>query len=505
MFLKRFLRRVFHDEARLREVIGKGMRRPRAGQPLRLELLEDRIVPSLLGLLAQMVPPDIMSNMNTTVFSRPEVQLDSQTLYHVHYDATPPEITLGDGSMHAISGPSSGGPAKVTVDFFVDANGNFVSGDPADGITGHDLTVTGQVALGSTTFDGTLITAAAEGFGSAVIRPGNTQFQVRSFVTGGLFAQEPSGILTVTNEMGLSGNLNGITISNFATPFTFTAQGEQCTSDLKKIRFVFPEPIPQPPLSQGQGGINACGCGCSSTSALGNSQDSGSNAMHLYDGESTVPPVVDLSDQSRGINFQLMRAYRSSMLTSGPLGHNWQFSYDRQVVAITADNLQEVQASFPSAKVGDVVRLDGLDRADLYLLNSDGSYTAPAGFFTRLVQNSDGTFTERDSSGDLVDYSQPGGDGIGHMTSLADREGNTMRFQYDGQGRLTEVIDTLGRPIQFIYDSNSRLIEVQDFDSRSVKSPTGVRSGRAPTFSREISVGALRRDGCVRRSSGLPF
>jgi RHS repeat-associated protein len=188
----------------------------------------------------------------------------------------------------------------------------------------------------------------------------------------------------------------------------------------------------------------------------------------LYQGESQYQ-VTDLTIPGRGINWQMTRAYRSSMLTAGPLGHNWQFSYQRELEVVTAQDLPELQASFPSAKVGDVVRLDGLDRADLYVQNPDGSYTAPAGFFTRLVLNTDGTYSERDSTGDVVTYSPAASDGIAEMSSLADRDGNTMRFQYDSEGRLTEVLDTMGRPIQYFYDSNSELIEVQDFMGRQLR------------------------------------
>jgi RHS repeat-associated protein len=187
----------------------------------------------------------------------------------------------------------------------------------------------------------------------------------------------------------------------------------------------------------------------------------------LYQGESQYQ-VTDLSIPGRGINWQMTRAYRSSMLTAGPLGHNWQFSYQRELEVVTPQDLTEIQASFPGAKVGDVVRYDGLDRADLYVQNSDGSYTSPAGFFTRLVLNPDGSYTERDSTGDVVTYEPAANDGIGQMTSLADREGNTMTFQYDTEGRLSEVIDTMGRPIQYFYDSNSRLMEIQDFMGRQL-------------------------------------
>jgi RHS repeat-associated protein len=187
----------------------------------------------------------------------------------------------------------------------------------------------------------------------------------------------------------------------------------------------------------------------------------------LYQGESQYQ-VTDLTIPGRGINWQMTRAYRSSMLTAGPLGHNWQFSYQRQLMVVTPQDLTEIQGSFPNAKVGDVVRLDGLDRADLYVLNPDGSYTAPAGFFTSLVKNMDGSYAERDYTGDVVDYTPVANDGISQMTSLTDRDDNSLHFIYDSEGRLTDVIDTMGRDIVYIYDSLSQLTEIQDFTGREL-------------------------------------
>src|SRR5262249_49156310 len=59
--------------------------------------------------------------------------------------------------------------------------------------------------------------------------------------------------------------------------------------------------------------------------------------------------------------------------------------------------------------------------------------------------------------------------GQSEMTSMADRENNTMRFQYNALGQLATVLDTLGRPIQYTYDGVGQLTEVRDYNNRSVR------------------------------------
>jgi RHS repeat-associated protein len=119
--------------------------------------------------------------------------------------------------------------------------------------------------------------------------------------------------------------------------------------------------------------------------------------------------------------------------------------------------------------VGDVIRLDGLNRADLYHNNGDGTYTDPNGYFTQLTLEGDGSYQERLQDGTAYTYAAPTFGGLATMTSRADREGNAFHYQYDPMGRLVQVTDTLGRPIQYSYNANSELTSVTDFLGRAVQ------------------------------------
>ena len=181
-------------------------------------------------------------------------------------------------------------------------------------------------------------------------------------------------------------------------------------------------------------------------------QDTGDGQVFLHNGE-FVHRAVDMEIPSRGFNWRLERVFRSGITFDGPLGRNWEFSHNRRLVVETN---------------GNVLRMDGSGRADRYLAQTNGSYAAPRGFYTKLLQNQDGTFTERDRHGAIVDYSAPGSNNVARMTELRDRNGNTMRFEYDGLNRLVRADDSFDRQIDYRYDSNSRLSEVEDFTGRKV-------------------------------------
>lgn len=181
--------------------------------------------------------------------------------------------------------------------------------------------------------------------------------------------------------------------------------------------------------------------------------------------------VVDLRIPGRGFDYTFERGYDSGSGLLGPLGFNWDFNYNRRLIVSNATNLTDIQVQFPSAKVGDVERVDGgAGRADLYVANSDESYTAPPGFFTALSRNPDGTFVERDRSGWAWSYaSADPASGIAPMTAMSDRHGNTMGFQHDFAGRLSTVIDTLGRPITYSYNPDGLLSSITDFTGRTIR------------------------------------
>jgi RHS repeat-associated protein len=406
--------------------------------------------PGLMGLAQASLPPDITSGSKTNI----SYTQKGNNANPFHYDATPLAITLGDGRRFTLVNPSSGGARKTQLNLLLDNNGAFSSG-----VSGPDLSITGKVTIDGTTFNGTLVTGEVRGFGSQV-GTGNAEFEVRIVITGGALTDPSTGYLKVGGEMALLLHQPGLKIITF--PKTFSYSGTLGTSDARKMRERFTNSDPVRP---------DCGCATSDIpggSTTGSSEDTGDGSVYLHDGESRQQGL-GLTIPGRGIDWSFTPTYRSGIQVDGSLGHNWDFTDDRQLRVVNAEDLTEIQSSFPMAHVGDVVRLDGADRADIYVHNSDGSYTSPNGFFTRLVLNGDGTYSERDQGGTIWTYNAADKTGLSSLSSESDRYGDTLRYQYNSVGELSQVTDALGRPITYTYNSLGELTQVTDYIGRSLR------------------------------------
>jgi RHS repeat-associated protein len=192
----------------------------------------------------------------------------------------------------------------------------------------------------------------------------------------------------------------------------------------------------------------------------------GGAGVYLNSGEFFVH-ATDLEITGRGFDWTFERTYRSGVEYDGPLGHNWFLNYSQRLVVVTEDNQGQADPGFGTVAPGDVLRVDGYGRVDIYRSNGDGTYGAPAGYYTALSRREDGSFVERDRDGYVAEYAAPDGQSVSRLLSLGDRQGNTMTFQYDAQARLVTAIDTLGRPITYQYDGD-RLDWVQDFIGRKI-------------------------------------
>jgi RHS repeat-associated protein len=218
---------------------------------------------------------------------------------------------------------------------------------------------------------------------------------------------------------------------------------------------------------------------CSSVgNYLGVQQDSGGRTVYLHNGE-FVTHEVDLEIPGRGFNWKFARSYRNGISFNGPLGHNWEFNYNRRLEVMPG---------------GQVVRMDGFSRSDAYERTPDGSYRSPTGYYTGLVMNRDGTFVEREPNGTKIHYSRPAGNGLAVMTRLVDRNGNTMRFVYNAQNQLTRVLDTLGRAIDYSYNAQGRLVRVQDFLGRTIQFEYDTRGDLVSVTSPAVTGTPTRND-----------
>jgi YD repeat-containing protein len=420
-------------------------RRPRFRPAV--EMLEDRAVPALLGLAPETVAPDIASGARSTL-SYTHLGTNSNPF---HYDATPLTLVLGDGSRVTVANPT-GGVRRTRLDLRLDNAGGFASG-----VAGADYSVTGKVVVDGKTYAGTLLTGEVRAFGHRTTAT-NAEFEVRIALTGGALAGGGAAPLRVGGEMGLLVHQPGLAVPNF--PASFSHSSFAGASDAKKLRDRFTNTDPLNP---------SCGCGTSDLppGTYGDRQDTG-GGVTPHTGAATQR-ITPLTIPGRGLDWTLALTYRSDVQSTGAVGHNWDMNYLRRLVKVAARNLAEVRASFADAQVGDVIRLDGSNRADQYGRRSDGSYTPPRGSYSQLTERPDGSYVERVESGTVYTYGPPDGTGTCPMTSQSDRLGNALRFQYNALGQLSQATDTLGRPITYSYDGFGQLTEVRDFSDRAVR------------------------------------
>jgi len=158
--------------------------------------------------------------------------------------------------------------------------------------------------------------------------------------------------------------------------------------------------------------------------------------------------VVDISVPARGLPVRILRTYLLDSGFEGPLGFGWTHTYLMHIVE-TADGLVKV------------FNLDG--SGSFFHPNGDGSYDSPKGDFRTLTKNPDGTFELREKFGTLFSF-----DAGGKLTSIEDRNGNSLTMNYNAGGLLETIIDASEQTTTFTYDTNNRVVSITDPAERAV-------------------------------------
>lgn len=264
------------------------------------------------------------------------------------------------------------------------------------------------------------------------------------------------------------GNPATVTVDPFLTPYNYFAAaqdiappptdgGQDVSNALASVNqtYVFPQYEFAPaPANKPQDCI-----------VPGVHKDAGPMSVQLHSGE-YVETVTDLSIPGRGFDWSFTRTYRSGANFETALGQSWDFSDNRRINEVTDVNIDRIRQTYADIELGDVVRLDGRGRMDLYELQDDGTYRSPGEFYTAFEKLDDGTFRERDQFGNVAVYDTVNQVGVGRILSIADRNDNSLQYTYDEFGRLDQVIDTMGRAVTYSYDNSGLLTQVEDFSGR---------------------------------------
>ena len=231
----------------------------------------------------------------------------------------------------------------------------------------------------------------------------------------------PSGERSSGAGTDLSANWDG-KIGEKIVPGAYTAtitakSGESCSESVGIPITITPSPE-----------NNSCGLqvhvGSSANMANGNL----SHSQQLFTTKSGKLPL------------EVTLYYNSLDPHNGALGHSWSHNYD---------------ISLKKWNDGSVLISEGNWKYQ-YFTPSGDSYAAQAGNYSTLAKNADGTFTMTEKDGTRYNFSA-----AGLISSMADRNGNTLSFSYSG-GNLATVTDPAGRSTTFAYDAAGPLATLTD-------------------------------------------
>lgn len=153
----------------------------------------------------------------------------------------------------------------------------------------------------------------------------------------------------------------------------------------------------------------------------------------------------DLLIVGLGPAVNVSRVYNSRDMRKGPFGNGWSSPYDQRLVETTDGTQLFAICSQPNGKREVFRRLAG------------GSYQPPPHVHAALTKNSDGTHTLRESDGTVRGF-----DADGKLTSITDRNGNSLTLSYDTVGFLISLTGASGRIVQLTKGADGRVESITD-------------------------------------------
>ncbi|KKN15726.1 hypothetical protein LCGC14_0983060, partial [marine sediment metagenome] len=148
-----------------------------------------------------------------------------------------------------------------------------------------------------------------------------------------------------------------------------------------------------------------------------------------------VLSTTDFSLSGRGPALSVSRTYNS-------LTNKWTFSFE---------------SSISETEVTGYATLIASDGGRLYFEdNGNGTYTSPAGVYTRLVKNGDDSYTFEAKDKTKVNYNS-----AGKLASIEDLNGNTLTFDYGTNGKVDLITDASGKTADIFYDTDNVVYEIR--------------------------------------------
>ncbi|RJR19142.1 MAG: hypothetical protein C4581_05430 [Nitrospiraceae bacterium] len=148
------------------------------------------------------------------------------------------------------------------------------------------------------------------------------------------------------------------------------------------------------------------------------------------------------------------RYYDSAETTLRDFGASWSHEYDTRVASFGINTYK-------------IINPDG---SNVYYIdnNNDKIYDAefPKGEQSRLVENTNGTFTRESFDGSKEEFNQ-----WGYLTDVEDKNGNMTMIVRNSSNKITSITGPYGRKISVFYNTGNKI--------SSITVPDGTSGGRA--------------------------
>ena len=104
--------------------------------------------------------------------------------------------------------------------------------------------------------------------------------------------------------------------------------------------------------------------------------------------------------------------------------------------------------------------------------NTFTNATVPSLIGSQITIPSSGTYNLRWKNGSVYQFTSIGGPLLAYLTSIADRNGNTItlvRGNTSQPSQITQIVDPVGRALTLTYDASNRITQITDPISRTVQ------------------------------------
>ena len=171
--------------------------------------------------------------------------------------------------------------------------------------------------------------------------------------------------------------------------------------------------------------------------------------------------ATDLELDGIGIDFVFHRTYLHGTRYFGPLGPQWDHSYNLWL-------RETIEPTPVGGREHVVYQSTGSLRTEQFHAALGGAATSPADITDAQFTGPDGVFDLLVKRGSRFISTAPNGVEIHYNDQLRaeilrDRVGNELRLSYRGDPpQLAEIVDTCRRRIQFEYDAEGRLCHIRD-------------------------------------------